>query len=88
MKQSTTTLTHLLDSFRADAKTRREMGRYFEDLALIHFRQDAKPLSCYGLVWQFRDQAKEYGHVPMDTGVDLVAEVREEARFCDPGKVL
>ena len=95
MTQSTKTLTQLLDSFRADAKTQHEKGRYFEDLALIYFRQDAKQQSCYGQVWRFGDWAREHGHDPTDTGIDLVAEVRGEPGFCaiqakfyEPGRPL
>ena len=95
MTQSTKTLTQLLDSFRADAKTQHEKGRYFEDLALIYFRQDAKQQSCYAQVWRFGDWAREYGHDPTDTGIDLVAQVRGETGFCaiqakfyEPGRPL
>ena len=95
MTQSTKTLTRLLDSFRQNAKTPREKGRYFEDLALIYFRQDAKQQSCYGQVWRYGDWAREHGHDPTDTGIDLVAEVRGEPGFCaiqakfyEPGRPL
>ena len=95
MPDSSAALTRLLDSFRTDAKTEREKGRYFEDLALVHFRQDAKQQSCYEQVWRYGDWARERGRDPSDIGIDLVAQVRGEDGFCAiqakfhaPGKAL
>ena len=95
MTHSSPALTRLLDSFREDARTQRETGRYFEDLALVYFRRDAKQNSCYERVWSYRDWAQEQGRDPSDTGIDLVAKMRGEdgycaiqAKFYEPGRPL
>ena len=82
MAESTTALTRLLESFRQDAKSEREKGRYFEDLALIYFRHDAKQVSCYDQVWRGADWARERGLDASDIGVDLVAKLRGEDGYC------
>ena len=99
MTDSSTALTRLLDSFREGAQTKREMGRYFEDLALVYFRKDAKQKSCYEHVWTYAQWAqaygREYGHDPSDIGIDLVAKLRGEVGYCaiqakfyEPGRPL
>ena len=82
MSDSTVALTRLLDSFRTDAQSEREKGRYFEDLALVYFRRDAKQQSCYEEVWRYGDWARERDRDPSDIGIDLVARVRGEDGFC------
>ena len=82
MNDSHTALTRLLDSFREGAETQREMGRYFEDLALVYFRQDAKQSSCYERILTYAHWAKERGRDSSDTGIDLVAKMRGEDGYC------
>ena len=82
MPDSSAALTRLLDSFRTDAQSEREKGRYFEDLALVYVRQDAKQQSCYEQVWRYGDWARERDRDPSDIGIDLVAQVRGEEGFC------
>ena len=95
MTDSSTALSRLLDSFREEAHTQREKGRYFEDLTLVFFRRDAKQNSCYEGVWPYAEWAKERGRDPSDTGIDLVAKMRGEdgycaiqAKFYEPGRPL
>ena len=80
MAESTTALTRLLESFRKDAKSERGKGRYFEDLALIYFRHDAKQASCYDQVWRGADWARESAastrwHLPLLGTVELVGGI-------------
>ena len=82
MSDSSTALARLLESFREDAKSEREKGRYFEDLALVYFRRDAKQQSAYEDVWRYRDWAAEQGRDTGDIGVDLVAKLRGQDGFC------
>ena len=82
MSDSSTALARLLESFREDAKSEREKGRYFEDLARAYFRQDAKQQSAYEKVWRYRDWAVEYGRSIPDDGIDLVAKAHGEDGFC------
>ena len=95
MTNSETALTRLLDSFRGYTKSQREKGRYFENLALIYFRHDAKQQNCYEQVWTYEAWAGERGESAQDPGIDLVAKMRGEEGFCaiqakfyEPGKRL
>ena len=95
MTKSDTALTRLLDSFRGYTKSQREKGRYFENLALIYFRHDAKQQNCYEQVWTYEAWAGERGESAQDPGIDLVAKMRGEEGFCaiqakfyEPGKRL
>lgn len=96
MTQATTALSRLLDSFRQEAQSLREQGRYFEDLGRIFFRQDAKQQNCYEQVWTYEDWAKDHGEeFRADCGIDLVARLRDDqglcaiqAKFYAPGKTI
>lgn len=96
MTQATTALSRLLDSFRQEAQSLREQGRYFEDLGRIFFRQDAKQQNCYDQVWTYEDWAKDHGEeYRADCGIDLVARLRDDqglcaiqAKFYEPGKTI
>ncbi len=96
MTPANTALSSLLDSFRHEAKSLREQGRYFEDLGRVFFRQDAKQRNCYGQVWTYEDWAKQHGEeYRADCGIDLVARLRGDqglcaiqAKFYEPGKTI
>ena len=96
MTQANGALSRLLDSFRQEAKSLREQGRYFEDLGRVFFRQDAKQQNCYERVWTYEDWAKQHGEeYRADCGIDLVARLRGDqglcaiqAKFYEPGKTI
>ena len=96
MTPANTALSSLLDSFRHEAKSLREQGRYFEDLGRVFFRQDAKQQNCYEQVWTYEDWAKQHGEeYRADCGIDLVARLRGDqglcaiqAKFYEPGKTI
>lgn len=96
MTQATTALSRLLESFRQEAQSLREQGRYFEDLGRIFFRQDAKQQNCYEQVWTYENWAKDHGEEYWaDCGIDLVARLRDDqglcaiqAKFYEPGKTI
>ena len=95
MTDSATALSGLFDSFRTYSKSEREKGRYFENLALIFFRHDAKQKNCYEQVWTYEDWAKERGESAQEPGIDLVAKLCGEdglcaiqAKFYEPGTKL
>ena len=96
MTQANGALSRLLDSFREEAKSLREQGRYFEDLGRVFFRQDAKQQNCYEQVWTYEDWAKQHGEeYRADCGIDLVARLRSDqglcaiqAKFYEPGKTI
>ena len=96
MTPANTALSSLLDSFRHEAKSLREQGRYFEDLGRVFFRQDAKQQNCYEQIWTYEDWAKQHGEeYRADCGIDLVARLRGDqglcaiqAKFYEPGKTI
>lgn len=71
-----TPLSHLLDTYRAAAKTEREKGTYFEELILCYLRNEASYRDLYSDVWTYADWAAEQNLSKRDTGIDLVAKTR------------
>jgi predicted helicase len=71
-------LDRLLTSYREAAVTEREKGTYFERLALAYLRNDPVQTAEFSQVWHFTDWAKEHGFDGRDTGIDLVARLRDE----------
>ncbi|WP_298168955.1 type ISP restriction/modification enzyme [Novosphingobium sp.] len=74
-------LDRLLASYRAAAVTEREKGTYFERLAVAYLRNDPVQAQEFSQVWAYADWAKEHGVDGRDTGIDLVAKLREEDGF-------
>ncbi|MFI9653064.1 restriction endonuclease, partial [Guyparkeria halopsychrophila] len=76
-------LYDLLERYRNHAKTDREMGTYFEELVKAYFEHDDVQTQHYDKVWTYGDWAEEQGLSRKDTGIDLVARVREDhTEFC------
>ncbi|WP_415236608.1 DEAD/DEAH box helicase [Sneathiella sp.] len=75
-------LHSILKRFRDGSKTEREKGTYFEELVRAYFQYDPMQAGQYDAVWSFADWAKEFGYPGADTGVDLVARIREDQTFC------
>lgn len=71
-------LDRLLTSYRAAAVTEREKGTYFERLAVAYLRNDPVQTTQFSQVWHFSDWAKEHGFDGRDTGIDLVAKLKDE----------
>ena len=76
-----TPLQTILVQYRADSRTEREKGTYFEELVRTYFRYEASYADLYGDVWLFADWAREigspqFGFSAKDTGIDLVARTR------------
>lgn len=71
-------LDRLLTSYRDAAVTEREKGTYFERLAVAYLRNDPVQITQFSQVWHFTDWAKEHGFDGRDTGIDLVAKLRDE----------
>lgn len=71
-------LDRLLTSYREAAVTEREKGTYFERLAVAYLRNDPVQTTQFSQVWHFSDWAKEHGFDGRDTGIDLVAKLKDE----------
>ena len=63
----------LLTSFRNAAKTNRELGTYFEELALCYFQNEPFYRELYHRVLTWSEWAAGKGLDQRDTGIDLVA---------------
>ena len=71
-------LDRILESYRNAAETEREKGDYFENFALAFLRNDPVQVGQYSEVWKFADWAAARGETARDTGIDLVAKLRDE----------
>jgi predicted helicase len=86
------TLDRLLASYRQASVTEREKGTYFERLIEAYFKNDPIQAEEYEEVWAFQDWARQNEWSGRDTGIDLVAKLRNEEGYCaiqckfyDPG---
>ena len=70
-------LQHLLTRFREEAKSKRELGTYFEELIQSYLRYEPAYADLYSDVWLLADVPDEYGVSKQDTGIDLVAKTRD-----------
>ena len=70
-------LRDLLQAYRAEARTEREKGDYFERLVRIFLTHDATQRQFHSEVLPFADWAKTWGWSGDDTGIDLVATLAD-----------
>ncbi|MPR13709.1 restriction endonuclease [Microvirga tunisiensis] len=75
-------LNELLSSFRDAAKTEREKGAYFERLATAFLQNDPLQTTQYEGVWTYSDWAQQQGIDRRDTGIDLVAKLKDAEGYC------
>ena len=73
-------LQTLLDRFRAEARTEREKGTYFEHLIVQYLRVEPCYRDRYSEVWTYADWARgdgsQYAMNAADDGIDLVVKTR------------
>ena len=74
-------LDRILKSYRDAAVTEREKGTYFERLSVAFLKNDLVQSGRYSDVWTFGKWAAANGEDGRDTGIDLVAELRNEEGF-------
>ncbi|WP_375651711.1 DEAD/DEAH box helicase [Bartonella sp. LB28NMGDW] len=75
------TLQSLLQTYRDEARTERDKGTYFERFALAYLTHDPLQFGCYEKVQTFKDWARENDWNGHDTGIDLVAKIRDGEGF-------
>lgn len=75
-------LKELFDRYRNGSKSEREKGTYFENLAKVFFENDPQYAQRFDKVWTYAEFASERSISGQDTGIDLVAQVREDGGFC------
>jgi len=71
-------LKELLDSYRTAARTERDKGTYFERLAIAFLTHDPMQAEQYESVQPYAEWAPTQGWDGRDTGIDLVAKLRDE----------
>ncbi|MGE3335529.1 MAG: DEAD/DEAH box helicase [Rhodospirillaceae bacterium] len=70
-----------MNSYRDAARTERDKGTYFERLTVAFLTHDPIQSQQYAEVLPFREWASQHGWDGRDTGIDLVAKLREEDGF-------
>lgn len=71
----------LLRSYREAAVTEREKGTYFERLVCAYLTVDPVQTEEFSEVWTWNDWAAQHGWSGKDTGIDLVAKLRNDEGF-------
>ena len=74
-------LQALLSLYRSAARTEREKGTYFERLTVAFLKHDPIQAGQYDDILPFAEWAKAIGWDGRDTGIDLVARLRQEDGF-------
>ncbi len=72
-----TSFRELLARYRAESKSEREKGTYFERLTKLWLENAPTQGGLYSRVMTFGDFARERGELQTDTGIDLVAQLAE-----------
>lgn len=71
-------LQDLLNSYREAARTERDKGTYFERLSIAYLTHDPVQVEQYEDVKPYATWAAEQGWDGRDTGIDLVAKLKDE----------
>ncbi len=75
---TTNSLQDLLNSYRDAARTERDKGTYFERLSIAYLTHDPVQVEQYEDVKPYSTWAIEQGWDSRDTGIDLVAKLKDE----------
>jgi len=75
------TIDELLLSYRQASRTERDKGTYFERLSVAFLENDPVQSEQYQEVKPFKEWADWYGWDGTDTGIDLVATLKDEEGF-------
>ena len=67
----------VLGFLRANSTSQKAKGTFFEKLCVAFLRQDPGMQQQFSKVWLYGEWAKQNGLPGTDTGIDIVAEVRE-----------
>ena len=78
----TSPLRNILNEFRANARSEREKGTYFEHLARYYIEHDPAMSAQYENPQLYADWARAHGKDARDVGIDVVAKIRDEEGWC------
>lgn len=71
----------LLKTYRVSAETERDKGTYYERLCKAFLLNDPVQAEQYSDAWTWTEWAPQHGLSGKDTGIDLVAKLRDEEGF-------
>ncbi|MFM6784255.1 MAG: DEAD/DEAH box helicase family protein, partial [Dolichospermum sp.] len=74
------TINTILDEFRQNSTSPRDLGDKFERLMLTYLKTDPTYKQYFSEVWMWMDFPKR-GNMP-DTGIDLVGIIRDTGDYC------
>lgn len=74
----------ILQQYRSNAAYNRDLGDYFERLMRAYLKLDPKYVALYEDVWLWNEwpEREALGYKLPDTGIDLVAKLRDEDGYC------
>lgn len=74
----------ILQQYRDESAFNRDLGDRFERLIRAYLKLDPQYVALFSDVWLWRDwpEREAYGYKAPDTGIDLVAKLRDEEGFC------
>jgi predicted helicase len=74
----------ILQQYRDTAAFNKDLGDLFERLMRAYLKLDPKYVALYEDVWMWKDwpQRAELGYHAPDTGIDIVAKLRDGQGFC------
>ncbi|WP_273757305.1 DEAD/DEAH box helicase family protein, partial [Bartonella sp. MM73XJBT] len=75
------TLRSLLEYYRQQAKSPRELGTLFENLVMAYLMQDPLQKQEYEKVQTYSEWAEEHDEDGRDIGIDLVATIRDQGGY-------
>ncbi|WP_273723895.1 type ISP restriction/modification enzyme, partial [Bartonella sp. AU18XJBT] len=75
------TLRSLLEYYREQSKSPRELGTMFENLVKVYLAEDPLQKQEYEKVQTYYEWAKEHDEDGTDIGIDLVATIRDEGGY-------
>ncbi|CDO48684.1 helicase/methyltransferase [Bartonella tribocorum] len=75
------TLRSLLEYYRQQAKSPRELGTLFENLVMVYLSEDPLQKQEYEKVQTYLEWAKEHDEDGRDIGIDLVATIRDQGGY-------
>jgi predicted helicase len=77
-------IRNILQQYREESAFNRDLGDRFERLMRAYLKLDPQYVALFSDVWLWKDwpEREAMGYKAPDTGIDLVAKLREEEGYC------
>ncbi len=74
----------ILQNYRSESSFNRDLGDRFERLIRAYLKLDPQYVALFSDVWLWKDwpERESFGYKAPDTGIDLVAKLRDEEGYC------